>query len=185
MTSSPSTLPQSSKHLFDVNTVEARSWRALMRWKNRIAPSWPICAGPGLQTSAIVAPCYLVERFLCPSLWRRFNACVRAAVRSAVAASSFFMVTAQRSGVWPMWLHRFGSAPAASRNPPVWRGHVPRLCVERCLALKTPYDDGTSHVVLSPMEFIGRLAALVPKPRVNLTRFHRAFSCGAWFHRNL
>ena len=43
-------------------------------------------------------------------------------------------------------------------------------------ALKTPYDDGTTHVVLSPMEFIGRLAALVPRPRVNLTRFHGVFS---------
>ncbi|MDA7754476.1 transposase [Pseudomonadales bacterium] len=44
------------------------------------------------------------------------------------------------------------------------------------VALKTPYDDGTSHVVLSPMEFMGRLIALVPKPRVNLTRFHGVFS---------
>ena len=44
------------------------------------------------------------------------------------------------------------------------------------VGLKTPYDDGTTHVVLSPMEFIGRLAALVPKPRVNLTRFHGVFS---------
>jgi hypothetical protein len=44
------------------------------------------------------------------------------------------------------------------------------------VALKTPYDDGTAHVVLSPMEFMGRLAALVPKPRVNLTRFHGVFS---------
>jgi hypothetical protein len=44
------------------------------------------------------------------------------------------------------------------------------------IALKTPYDDGTSHVVLSPMEFIGRLAALVPRPRANLTRFHGVFS---------
>ncbi|HIK68645.1 MAG TPA: IS91 family transposase [Pseudomonadales bacterium] len=44
------------------------------------------------------------------------------------------------------------------------------------VALKTPYDDGTSHVVLNPMEFMGRLAALVPKPRVNLTRFHGVFS---------
>ena len=43
-------------------------------------------------------------------------------------------------------------------------------------ALKTPYSDGTTHVVLSPLEFIGRLAALVPKPRVNLTRFHGVFS---------
>ena len=44
------------------------------------------------------------------------------------------------------------------------------------IALKTPYDDGTTHVVLGPMEFMGRLAALVPKPRVNLTRFHGVFS---------
>ena len=29
---------------------------------------------------------------------------------------------------------------------------------------------------LSPMEFMGRLAALVPRPRVNLTRFHGVFS---------
>ena len=30
--------------------------------------------------------------------------------------------------------------------------------------------------MLSPLEFVGRLAALVPKPRVNLTRFHGVFS---------
>lgn len=46
------------------------------------------------------------------------------------------------------------------------------------IALKTPHDDGTTHVVLSPMEFMGRLAALVPRPRVNLTRFHGVFSRG-------
>jgi len=44
------------------------------------------------------------------------------------------------------------------------------------VTLKTPYDDGTTHVVLSPVEFMGRLAALVPRPRVNLTRFHGVFS---------
>ena len=31
-------------------------------------------------------------------------------------------------------------------------------------------------MVPSPMEFMGRLAALVLKPRVNLTRFHGVFS---------
>jgi hypothetical protein len=36
--------------------------------------------------------------------------------------------------------------------------------------LKTPYRDGTTHVIFGPLEFIARLAALVPKPRVNLTR---------------
>ena len=30
------------------------------------------------------------------------------------------------------------------------------------VALKTPYDDGTSHVVLSPMEFPGRPSAIDP-----------------------
>ncbi len=38
--------------------------------------------------------------------------------------------------------------------------------------LKTPSRDGTTHVIIEPLDFIARLAALVPKPRVNLTRFH-------------
>ena len=38
--------------------------------------------------------------------------------------------------------------------------------------LKTPYRDGTTHVVFEPLDFIARLAALVPQPRVNLTRYH-------------
>ena len=42
--------------------------------------------------------------------------------------------------------------------------------------LKTPYRDGTTHIVLEPLDFMARLAALVPKPRVNLTRFHGVFA---------
>lgn len=38
--------------------------------------------------------------------------------------------------------------------------------------LKTPYRDGTTHVIFEPLDFIAKLAALVPKPRANLTRFH-------------
>jgi hypothetical protein len=38
--------------------------------------------------------------------------------------------------------------------------------------LKTPYRDGTTHIVLEPLDFIARLAALVPPPRAHLTRFH-------------
>jgi hypothetical protein len=41
--------------------------------------------------------------------------------------------------------------------------------------LKTPYRDGTTHVIFEPLDFMARLAALVPKPRVNLTRFHGDF----------
>lgn len=40
------------------------------------------------------------------------------------------------------------------------------------LTLKTPYRDGTKHIVLSPLEFMQRLAALVPRPRLNLIRLH-------------
>ena len=38
--------------------------------------------------------------------------------------------------------------------------------------LKTPYRDGTTHIVLEPLELMARLAALVPPPRMHLTRFH-------------
>ncbi len=40
------------------------------------------------------------------------------------------------------------------------------------LKLKSPYQDGTTHIVMSPLEFIQRLAALVLRPRLNLIRFH-------------
>jgi hypothetical protein len=42
--------------------------------------------------------------------------------------------------------------------------------------LKTPYNNGTTHVVFEPLDFLGRLAALVPRPRVNLTRYHGVFA---------
>ncbi len=46
--------------------------------------------------------------------------------------------------------------------------------------LKTPYrddatDDRRSHVIFEPLDFIARLAALVSKPRVNLTRFQGVY----------
>jgi hypothetical protein len=49
--------------------------------------------------------------------------------------------------------------------------------------LKTPYRDGTtgdwrSHTIFEPLDFIARLAALIPKPRVNFTRFHGVFVRG-------
>jgi Putative transposase len=40
------------------------------------------------------------------------------------------------------------------------------------LQLKSPYKDGTTHVVMEPLEFMERLAALVPRPRLHLIRFH-------------
>jgi len=40
------------------------------------------------------------------------------------------------------------------------------------LRLKSPYQDGTTHIVMSALEFMQRLAALVPRPRLNLIRLH-------------
>jgi hypothetical protein len=42
--------------------------------------------------------------------------------------------------------------------------------------LKTPYRDGTTHIVLEPLDLMARLAALVPPPRMHLTRFHGLFA---------
>jgi len=40
------------------------------------------------------------------------------------------------------------------------------------LQLKSPNKEGTSHIVMEPLEFMERLAALVPHPRLHLIRFH-------------
>ncbi len=51
-----------------------------------------------------------------------------------------------------------------------------RLALNRAgqlvLTLKTAYREGTTHVLMSPLEFLQRLAALVPRPRLHLIRFH-------------
>jgi len=41
---------------------------------------------------------------------------------------------------------------------------------------KNPFRDGTAHILFSPEDFIARLAALVPRPRVNLTHYHGVFA---------
>ena len=42
------------------------------------------------------------------------------------------------------------------------------------LQLKSPWRDGTIHIVMSPLQLMQRLAALVPRPRLHLIRFHGA-----------
>ena len=36
------------------------------------------------------------------------------------------------------------------------------------LTLPTPYRDGTTHMVMALLEFMQRLAALVPRPRLHI-----------------
>ena len=40
------------------------------------------------------------------------------------------------------------------------------------LTLKTPYREGATHIVMAPLEFMQRLAALVPRPRWHRIRCH-------------
>lgn len=42
--------------------------------------------------------------------------------------------------------------------------------------LETPYRDGTTQIVLEPLDLVARLAALVPPPRLHLTRYHGVFA---------
>ena len=64
-------------------------------------------------------------------------------------------------------LCRYVSRPplATERMAPTSSGHVR-------YALKTPYRDGTTHMLIEPLDFLARLAALVSPPRMYLTRCH-------------
>ena len=45
--------------------------------------------------------------------------------------------------------------------------------------MKRPAPDGRSHLVCSPLDFMRKLAAIVPPPRANLLRFHGVFGPSA------
>ncbi len=40
------------------------------------------------------------------------------------------------------------------------------------LTLKTPWADGTRHLLFAPMELLEKLASLTPRPRINLILYH-------------
>ena len=58
-----------------------------------------------------------------------------------------------------------------------------RLCVDGdglvVFELKRTFSDGTTHVLFEPHDFIARLAALVPRPRAHLVRYHGLFAPNA------
>ena len=67
-------------------------------------------------------------------------------------------------------LCRYGGRGALSLQR-LSRGQDGRLSYR----MKRPLPDGTTHLLLSPEALLRRLAALVPPPRQNLTRFHGVF----------
>ncbi|MEO2139824.1 MAG: transposase, partial [Thermoleophilia bacterium] len=49
------------------------------------------------------------------------------------------------------------------------------------LALRRPWSDGTTHLLFEPIELLERLAALTPRPRVNLILYHGVLGArAAW-----
>ena len=62
-------------------------------------------------------------------------------------------------------LGRYNARPALA-NERVQTNAAGRVA----LKLKAPWRDGTTHLVMSPLEFMQRLAALVPRPRLHLLR---------------
>ena len=85
---------------------------------------------------------------------------------------------------WGVSLHAEVCVPARNRlrleqlcryvaRPPLAQERLSLLPDGRLLyRLKRRWRNGTTHVVFEPLEFIGKLAALVPPPRFNLVRYH-------------
>jgi hypothetical protein len=53
------------------------------------------------------------------------------------------------------------------------------------LRLKTPWRDGTSHLALEPVELLAKLAALIPRPYVNLIVYHGVLAPNAKWRREV
>ena len=62
------------------------------------------------------------------------------------------------------------------------------ICLDRLIVradgkiqyeLKNPFRNGTTHMLFSPLDFLSKLAALVPRPRHNLVRYHGVFAPNA------
>ena len=45
--------------------------------------------------------------------------------------------------------------------------------------LKRPFRDGTTQCLFEPLDFLARLAALIPRPRSHLVRYHGVFAPNA------
>ena len=73
----------------------------------------------------------------------------------------------------PRTAKRWNNCAAPSTHPALANERVPCNAAGRVvLTLKTRWRDGATHLVMSPLEFIQQLAALAPRPRLHLIRFH-------------
>jgi hypothetical protein len=70
----------------------------------------------------------------------------------------------------------FGTAPGQVGGFSLHAGVAARADERKKLERLCRYISRTTHVLFEPLDFIARLAALVPIPRVNLTRYHGVFA---------
>src|SRR5215469_9436995 len=58
-------------------------------------------------------------------------------------------------------------------RPPIAQERLTRTADGRVLlTLKAEWNDGTTHLLFEPIELLERLAALTPRPRINLVLYH-------------
>jgi hypothetical protein len=58
-------------------------------------------------------------------------------------------------------------------RPPLAQDRLTRLADGRVVCtLGRPWHDGTRHLIFTPHEFLERLAAITPRPRINLVIYH-------------
>jgi hypothetical protein len=50
------------------------------------------------------------------------------------------------------------------------------------IKLKSAWRDGTTHLVFEPLEFLAKLAALTPRPAINLLLYHGVLAPHARWH---
>src|SRR5205823_1862504 len=85
-------------------------------------------------------------------------------------------------------LHASVAVPAGDRDrlehltryvlrPPVAKEALELLSGSKVLLhLRRPWRDGTRAICFEPLEFLEKLAAMIPKPRINLLVYHGAFA---------
>ena len=74
----------------------------------------------------------------------------------------------------PISVKNWSSSAATLPGRPIANERLKRnRAGQLVLQLKSAYKDGTTHIVMAPLEFMQRLAALVPPPRLHLIRFDR------------
>jgi hypothetical protein len=67
-------------------------------------------------------------------------------------------------------------------RPAVAQDRLRRLADGRVvLTLKCPWADGTRHLIFAPLTLLEKLAALIPRPRINLVLYHGVLAPhGGW-----